>query len=80
MISYFFSLSLKASILRYSGQKHFLSHFFREVPSYTKLLHLIVDYGGPLSKTVIPGLSFPLAGDCRIFLNKLTGHLAVLVA
>ena len=42
----------------------FLSHFFRGVPSYTKLLHLIVDYGGPLSKTAILMRSFPLAGDC----------------
>ena len=41
----------------------FLSHFFRGVPSYTKLLHLIDDYGGPLSKMVILVRSFPLAGD-----------------
>ena len=64
MISYFFSLAVKASILRCSGQKLSSFIFFGGVPSYTKLLYLIVDYVGPLSKTVILVRSFPLAGDC----------------
>ena len=44
MVGYFFPLSVKVNILRYGGQRLF--HFFRGGPSYTKLLHLIVDYAG----------------------------------
>ena len=66
VISYFFSLCEgQHSSLQWT--ETFLSHFFRGVPSYIKLLHLIVDYGGPLSKTVILVPSFPLVGDCGIF-------------
>ena len=48
MISSLFSFSVKASILRCSGQKrsYVLYFIFSEagVPSHTKLLHLSVDY------------------------------------
>ena len=67
MIGYFFSLSVKASILRCSGQKLSYFIFFRGVHSYTKLLHLIVDYARPLSKMVTLVRSFQLAGDCGSF-------------
>ena len=50
MISSFFSFSVKASILRCSGQKlsYVLYFIFSEagVPSHTKLLHLSADYAG----------------------------------
>ena len=58
---------MKGSILRCSGQKLSYLIFFRGVPSNTKLLHLIFDYGGPLRKTVILVRSFPLADDCWFF-------------